>query len=41
MFKEANEYCGIHKGMKREELVDKMRNCIPEFYQMVREGKNE
>lgn len=34
---EAAEHCGIRKGITRAELVDKMRNCIPEFFRKVRE----
>jgi hypothetical protein len=37
--REANEYCGIKKGISREELVDKMKNCIPEFYRKKRGGE--
>jgi len=34
---EAAEHCGIKKGITRAELVDKMRNCIPKYYEEVRE----
>ncbi|MDD5510833.1 MAG: hypothetical protein PHI12_08485 [Dehalococcoidales bacterium] len=32
LFKEAAEHCGIKKGITKAELLDKMKNCIPEFY---------
>jgi hypothetical protein len=35
----AAEYCGIHKGMSRTELMDKMFHCIPEYHRLVKEGK--
>ena len=37
LVQEANEFCGIKKGISRADLVDKMRNCIPEFYKLRRE----
>lgn len=33
------EYCGIRKGISRAELMDKMKNCIPEYYKKLREGQ--
>jgi len=30
--REALEYCGIKKGISRAELLDKMKNCIPQYY---------
>lgn len=32
VMKEAAEYCGIKPGITRAELVDKMVNCIPEYW---------
>ena len=32
VMKEAAEFCGIKPGITRSELVDKMINCLPEFY---------
>ena len=37
--REAAKVCNITKGITRRELVDKMVNCIPEFYRKRREGK--
>ena len=39
LLREANEACGIRKGISRTELVDKLRNCLPEFYRARREAK--
>jgi len=36
LFKEALEYCGIKKGITRNELVNAMRTCIPKFYERRR-----
>jgi hypothetical protein len=36
---EAAKTCGIAKGISREELVEKMRTCVPEFFRKEREGK--
>lgn len=33
----ANE-CGIKKGITRDELIDKMINCIPEFFRKYKKG---
>lgn len=34
---EAAKVCGITKGITRAELVDKMRNCLPEYFKNKRE----
>lgn len=31
-FKGIAEFCGIKKGITRAELIDKMINCIPQFW---------
>jgi hypothetical protein len=30
--KAACAYCGIKKGISRAELVEKMMNCIPQYF---------
>lgn len=35
---EAAKACGIEKGITRAQLVDRMRNCIPEFFRKQKEG---
>lgn len=37
LMREANETCGIRKGISRAELVKQMRECIPQFYRQKRE----
>jgi len=32
VFREALAECGIKKGISRHQLVESMRDCIPEFY---------
>jgi hypothetical protein len=34
---EAAKFCGITKGISREELVDKMKTCIPEYFRKEKE----
>ena len=34
---EACAACGIQKGITRAELVDRMKNCLPEFYRKKKE----
>ena len=36
MFIEANAYCEIEKGISKEELMEKMRDCIPKFFKEVK-----
>ena len=36
---QASKECGIVKGMKREDLVIKMRECVPEKYKEVKERR--
>jgi len=37
MFIEANAYCGIQKGISKEELMIKMHDCIPLFFKEAKE----
>ena len=37
---EVSKECGIEKGMKREDLVEKMKTCVPEAWKKRREAKN-
>jgi len=39
--KEAAEFCGIKKGMTRAELVDKMRNCLPKYFEEIKGREDE
>lgn len=41
LFREANEYCGIRKGISKAEMMDKMKNCIPEFFKDRKAAKIE
>lgn len=36
--REAADCCGITKGIKRSELISKMRTCVPRFYELKKEG---
>ena len=36
-FKAALAFCQIKKGIKRTDLLDKMKNCIPEYYRKLKE----
>lgn len=36
-FLDALEFCGIKKGILKEELQEKMVNCIPQYYREHRE----
>jgi hypothetical protein len=44
-FKKIKDECGIKKGITREELTDKMKNCIPQKWKELKEqeakGKKE
>jgi hypothetical protein len=31
--REASKACGITKGISRAELVDKMKTCIPQYFE--------
>ncbi len=35
------EQCQVRKGMSREQLVDKMRHCIPEAWKRLKEEKEK
>jgi len=37
LMQEACAACGIQKGITRAELVDRMKNCLPEFYRKKKE----
>lgn len=37
--REAAEACGIKKGITRAELLDKMHNCIPEYFKKIKDGE--
>jgi len=37
MFKEANAYCGIEKGISKAEMMEKMKGCIPQFFKEAKE----
>ena len=37
MFLDALEHCGIKKGITKEELMNKMKNCIPKYYKDYKE----
>jgi hypothetical protein len=36
---EASKECGIVKGIKRSELIEKMVNCVPDKYKEVKERR--
>lgn len=36
---QASKECGVSKGMKRDELVRAMKECVPEKYKEVRERR--
>jgi len=36
LFAKVAEMCGIKKGISKEELQDKMKNCVPKAYQELR-----
>jgi len=36
-FLKALEFCGIKKGITRTELMNKMKNCIPKYYEENKE----
>lgn len=31
-FLDALKFCGIKRGISKSELMERMKNCIPEFY---------
>lgn len=39
-FRQVLQECNITKGMPRDQLVDKMRNCIPKAWQKLK-GANK
>ncbi len=40
-FLEVIEACGIRKGITRSELVDKMKNCVPQYYAQMKDENKE
>lgn len=36
---QASKCCGIAKGITRKELIDRMRSCLPRFYELKKQGK--
>ena len=39
LFKRAVKECGIKKGITRDELIEKMITCIPEFFAKIKKGQ--
>ena len=39
-FINALQFCQIKKGMKKAELQDKMKHCIPQFFKDLKEQEN-
>lgn len=40
-FLKGVEYCGIKKGITKAELMDKMKNCLPQYFKERKEGAGE
>jgi hypothetical protein len=40
-FRQVIADCGIVKGMSREELIDKMKNCVPAAWAKEKEAHEE
>jgi hypothetical protein len=38
-FRQVIADCGIVKGISREDLIDRMKNCVPEAWKKLREEK--
>jgi hypothetical protein len=38
-FKRVCQECNIVKGISREQLIDKMKNCIPEAWRKIKEAE--
>lgn len=36
LFAKVAEMCGIKKGISKEELQEKMKNCVPRAYKSLR-----
>lgn len=36
--KDAAAACGIKKGITRQELLDKMVHCVPEYFKKLKEA---
>lgn len=41
VFIRALSFCGIKKGISKADLMDKMRNCIPEYFRSKRDGDKD
>ena len=39
-FKKALEHCGIRKGVSRDELVHRMKTCLPAYHKAIK-GEGE
>jgi len=40
-FVKALRFCGIKKGITKAELMDKMRNCLPEYFRSRRDDDKD
>ena len=40
IFIKALNFCGIKKGISKAELMDKMRNCLPEYFRRYHDDKD-
>lgn len=39
--KDAAQCCHIEKGIKRSELIKRMRECVPKFYELKNKGMDK
>jgi len=40
LFSDALKFCGIKKGISKIELMEKMKNCIPEYFRKHHDNKD-
>jgi len=40
-FKQITEECGIVKGVSRADLINAMKNCVPEKWRQIKEAENQ
>ena len=40
-FREANEHCGIRKGITRPELIKAMSECVPAYFKELKAKKEQ
>jgi len=40
-FVKALKFCGIVKGISKADLMDKMRNCLPEYFRSKRDDDKD